>query len=775
MESAEPKMWGSRPFWGVGAEFDPQWMLTDDQKKIQTDLIELCRKKIRPHAIHCDKTYEYPRASLDGLAELKLLSLIVPRELGGRGESHLCAVMVVETLARYGCPSTAMVYVMHLNAVATLLHRYHNSPFIQDLLKRLDKDKLVGTESYSDPATGGHFWFPLSSKCRPLDEDHVRLLKYASWTTSAGFADWYAIQTVSPGAAGGDFSNLTCWLLMKDEVRANANEWFSLGLHGNQSGPLICEGVFNNNRRIGPVGDGAKSNDECVDPYFLLLTSACWNGISMACIDLVKKHVTRKTHGDVGQRVCDYPTIQDYFGECISDTTMVRLSNRALATGMDQASNNNDWTKHSDLDYAPRTAFLSWLWQMKFSAAKNVANVTDKMLHAAGGSGYKCDFGLERLIRDGKAGWVMGPSNEVLRQFVGKMVLLGMEALDYWEQNINQRVVHHELKKMTAEQKEALAHKLLQDVADGRGAKEKTGSYQDEDFENPFNTQPPEYVKQTLTLGGRECTPGLSPDAFTQLTLQKRTQIGENMEQFDFVFPQPDNHTGCLPGQYVKVQIRPEGHPVQQRYFSPVSLSACPGRLQLILKFETAGILSQHFQALQPGATVEMQGPCGGFEYRPNTIDHLTLIASGAGVTPGLQLIRTVMADPADNTQVTLIYYSETISDVLLKDELDRYEATDKRLRVLYTLGETPEDWDGEEGFIDTDMIQRMVPKQNGLRCKMVLCGGPTMVISTLSSLRELKYPAKDVFVYGQFGAEQVRMVYGRNVQLSGHSSTSAV
>ena len=33
----------------------------------------------------------------------------------------------------------------------------------------------------------------------------------------------------------------------------------------------------------------------------------------------------------------------------------------------------------------------------------------------------------------------MGPTNEVLRQFVGKTALLGMESLDYWNQVINRR------------------------------------------------------------------------------------------------------------------------------------------------------------------------------------------------------------------------------------------------------------------------------------------------------------------------------------------------
>lgn len=36
-----------------------------------------------------------------------------------------------------------------------------------------------------------------------------------------------------------------------------------------------------------------------------------------------------------------------------------------------------------------RTEFLHWMWQLKFSAAKVVNNVTDKMMHACGGTGYK--------------------------------------------------------------------------------------------------------------------------------------------------------------------------------------------------------------------------------------------------------------------------------------------------------------------------------------------------------------------------------------------------
>ena len=106
-----------------------------------------------------------------------------------------------------------------------------------------------------------------------------------------------------------------------------------------------------------------------------------------------------------------------------------------------------------------------WLWQIKFEAAKNVAKVVDKMLHCCGGSGYKKEpLDIERYLRDGKAGWVMGPTNEVLRQFVGKTALLGMESLDYWNQVVNVRAMDNEIKKLTADEKRDLASRLLDEA-----------------------------------------------------------------------------------------------------------------------------------------------------------------------------------------------------------------------------------------------------------------------------------------------------------------------
>lgn len=58
------------------------------------------------------------------------------------------------------------------------------------------------------------------------------------------------------------------------------------------------------------TGEFPLAAHEVIDPYFLLFSSACWNGVALGAIDIAKKHVTRTEHADLGLRVADYPIIQ---------------------------------------------------------------------------------------------------------------------------------------------------------------------------------------------------------------------------------------------------------------------------------------------------------------------------------------------------------------------------------------------------------------------------------------------------------------------------------
>ena len=72
------------------------------------------------------------------------------------------------------------------------------------------------------------------------------------------------------------------------------------------------------------------------------------------------------------------------------------------------------------------------------------------MLAVCGGRGYMADVGLERLVRDSKAGWLMGPSNEITAQLIGRWALLGADAVDWWNQRVDEPVMMNKIGKLDA-------------------------------------------------------------------------------------------------------------------------------------------------------------------------------------------------------------------------------------------------------------------------------------------------------------------------------------
>jgi alkylation response protein AidB-like acyl-CoA dehydrogenase len=455
----ETKRWGDEPYFGLGHDFDPIWFLTDDDRRLEAEIIDACHRVIRPLAIECDRTGAYPRASVDELGRLRLLAMIAPAEYGCRAASHTTVLMATEAIARYGCPSTAIIFMMHLVAVGGLVFRAHGNPEIQSLLRRMDGEALIGTASYTDPETGGHFWYPKTSGAERVPEGwHVR--KTAAFTTSSGHADWYLTQTTSPGF-DGDYADLSVFLLYPDEVQGSPGTWDAMGMHANQSGRVEIDAVIPEGRIVGWPGDGARSNDEAIDPLAFLQYAGAYNGVAMACLDVARRHALRTSHVQYGRRIADYATAQDAYGRALCEAQASRMFAYGMAQAMDAATDGGDWTMYArDPDAAPRSAFTAWGLEAKVLAAGLASRVSDEMLHLCGGRGYTRAAEIERLVRDAKAGWVMAPSNEVSRQIVGRWALLGPDAVDWWNQKVDERALRNELSKLDDEGRRRLIAEL---------------------------------------------------------------------------------------------------------------------------------------------------------------------------------------------------------------------------------------------------------------------------------------------------------------------------
>ena len=379
---------------------------------------------------------------------------------------------------------------------------------------------------------------------------------------------------------------------------------------------------------------------------------------------------------------------------------------------------------------------------------------------------------------------------------------------------------------MTPDKKRALAKKLLADALLEESDYTGENDFQGSDFENPFNTAPPRVLGTIITADVGHVA-ALSPDKYKEVTLKSVKTLGDGLAEFRFCLPEETNHTGCNPGQYIQVRVQSNGGK-EERHMSPVSSTKSYGIVDLVLKFESYGKFSKHFKSLPsgectddilhifsyssrsnsssrtvgnnnsgyqttqcgclsylttfkrpsycnhllPGAKIDMRGPCGGFEYAPNSTDHLSLITSGVGATPAIQIVREIISNREDNTSVSYVHFSKTDREILYYDELQSYANDNQNFRLHLTVEEGGDKWKGEEGFIEEELLERSLPKPGEKKHQIVVCGGPAMVMSTLEYLRRLGHPSESIYVYGQFGVNQIRSVYGKGTRLSSHCLT---
>jgi alkylation response protein AidB-like acyl-CoA dehydrogenase len=386
----------------------------------QEELVALCHRlgaeALEPGAEERDRNSIFPREPMQALAKAGISSLTLPESLGGLGLGHLEYALAAETLAQYD-PSTAMVYVMHLSAVQTV-NLAGTEEQKRRLLPPVREEGKIASLAFSEPGTGGHFWYCLSQARR--DGQNYLFSKDSSFVTSAGKADWYIVETRTPDTE--DPSDMLYFVVSNDQAGVSAGEFKALGMNGNSSGPMTWRDVrVPQENRLAGEGEAARWNDDAIDPLFLLGSSAVWLGIAQAALDNAIHHARTRVHKDFNKAIADYQLIRHYLSRAQIHCDSVRAMVYHVGRTMDDYRAQGK--AHGEL--------LFDLWETKTHAADVCIELTNTALQVQGGFGYKRGK-TERLLRDGRAGAVMGPSNEMCQEWIGR-TLVGMD-LGFWKE-----------------------------------------------------------------------------------------------------------------------------------------------------------------------------------------------------------------------------------------------------------------------------------------------------------------------------------------------------
>jgi len=123
---------------------------------------------------------------------------------------------------------------------------------------------------------------------------------------------------------------------------------------------------------------------------------------------------------------------------------------------------------------------------------------------------------------------------------------------------------------------------------------------------------------------------------------------------------------------------------------------------------------------------VELKGPLPKLEYKANFKKEIAFVAGGTGVTPCLQVIEEILNNPNDKTKITLLFANSTEQDILLREKLNAFAAQHENFRVFYTVDHPSPKWRGYSGFVNKELLTRLLPDpKQGNDILVYVCGPP--------------------------------------------------
>jgi alkylation response protein AidB-like acyl-CoA dehydrogenase len=368
----------------------------------------IAKDVLRPHARDVDLKGRFPEEAIAALAGSGLLGLFVPPECGGQGAGLRLFAAVADQLAQE-CSSTAMVFVMHVAATQAIVASATVGSK-QEVLGAIARGTHLTTLAFSERGSRSQFWAPISQLARKNGGFVVSADK--SWVTGARHTDSYVASAQQPGAASPLESTL---FLVSSRARKEGtvrvmDAFDGLGLRGNDSAPVMFDEIeVLSDDLLTPLGEGATAMLQVVLPWFNVGTAAMANGLCRAAVVGTATHLQGSGFQHTGTTLRDIPALRARLAEMSLRTEQaVALLERTL----------NEIERQS-------AAAPLFVLETRLASIEAALDVTDLAMKAGGGAAFSRHLDLERLFRDARAGWVMAPTADQLREFIGR-ALTGM-------------------------------------------------------------------------------------------------------------------------------------------------------------------------------------------------------------------------------------------------------------------------------------------------------------------------------------------------------------
>lgn len=259
----------------------------------------------------------------------------------------------------------------------------------------------------------------------------------------------------------------------------------------------------------------------------------------------------------------------------------------------------------------------------------------------------------------------------------------------------------------------------------------------------------------------------LDPKAWAKAVLQEKIRVSEDCKVFRFKLDHDDQQIGLPTGQHLMMRLRdPATREAIIRAYTPISEGTDKGTLDVLIKIyrdtpgRKGGRMTQALDSIPVGHFVDFKGPVGKFEYlgggfccvagRRRSVRRLNMICGGSGITPIFQIMRALTRNTLDPTECVLLDGNRSEEDILCRVQLSAFvDAAKHRCRLLHTLSQPSDTWEGRRGRIDKALIEADIgPCERPGKDMVLVCGPEAMEKSVHEILLGMGWQDDDVLFF---------------------------
>ncbi|MDO4543126.1 MAG: acyl-CoA dehydrogenase family protein [Clostridia bacterium] len=363
---------------------------------------EFALNEVKPFAAEVDEREEFPNYTVEKMAKLGLMGIIVPTQYGGMGGDYRMYIKAVEELSKY-CATTGVILSAHTSLCVAPILEFGTEKQREKYLPKLASGEWLGAFGLTEPNAGTDANNQTTTAVPDGNGNYI-LNGSKIFITNAGPASVYFVIAVTGRTPKG----VECGAFIIEKGMAG----FSIGKKEKKMGirgSSTCELIFQNcivpeENLVGKVGEGFKLAMKTLDGGRIGIAA---QALGIAEGALRETVVYTKERKQFKRSISAFQNTQFVLADLSTKIEAARgLVEKAVEAKQSKAR-----------DVSLRAAMA------KLFCAETAMEVTTKAVQLHGGYGYTREYPVERMMRDAKITEIYEGTSEVQRMVISGALL----------------------------------------------------------------------------------------------------------------------------------------------------------------------------------------------------------------------------------------------------------------------------------------------------------------------------------------------------------------